>query len=51
MVVFAYFNGFPTVRIVNVVLAAAVVGGGAQLPSGHHLCHNPESLAYLVTTV
>lgn len=45
-VVFAYFNGFPAARVVNLVLATAVVGGGAHLPRGHYtFLRNPESLA------
>jgi len=52
--VFAYFNGFPAVGIPDVILAATVVGGDTQHPSGHHFCpHNllTKILAYLLTTV
>lgn len=52
--VFVYFNGFPAVGIPDVILAATVVGGDAQHPSGHHLYpHNLLTviLAYLVITV
>jgi len=52
--VFAYFNGFLAVGIPDVILAATVVGGDAQHPSGHHFRpHNVLTaiIAYLVTAV